>query len=69
MKNRLNSVYWKVREIPFISELFEKKRDAKSWDLMGTPVMSADKGGGVTFTRTTLYRIGLLNIIIIDIKH
>jgi hypothetical protein len=47
MKNRLNSVYWKVREIPFISELFEKKRHAKSWDLMGTPVMSADKGGGV----------------------
>jgi hypothetical protein len=60
MKNRLNFVYWKVQEIPLISELFEKtSRQVMESHVTGkscTPAMSAEVRGqmGVTFTRTTL---------------
>jgi hypothetical protein len=52
MKNRFNSVYMKVRGIPFISEFFEKTTrqvmpsQGKSWTLMFAEFRGQWGGGG-----------------------
>jgi DNA-binding LacI/PurR family transcriptional regulator len=45
IKNRLNSVYWKVRENPFISEIFE------------TSLQSIQSHGGYINTQHSLSQV------------